>query len=229
MEPVLETAMRQFHRAADRVQLSDEMRELLTSFKTVYQTDFPVNMDDGTTKVFSGYRVHHNSARGPMKGGVRYSPMVSLDEIKALAMWMTWKCAVVNVPFGGAKGGVACNPKELGEADLRGITRRYIAELGEYIGPHTDIPAPDLNTNAQTMAWVYDTYEALHPGTNNLPVVTGKPLEMGGSQGREEATGRGVLYTTQAVLDSGILPDRSSFADAHLQRSGRPDPRTGSP
>jgi len=196
---------------------------LIEFFKRPRRTvtvEFPVLTQDGDVRMFTGHRVLHSRVRGPGKGGLRYHPEVTADEVRALASWMTWKCAVVDVPFGGAKGGVACNPKELNEADLRRITRRYIAELGECIGPQTDIPAPDVNTNAQTMAWVYDTYQALHPGTNNLPVVTGKPLEMGGSQGRDEATGRGVLYATQTALDSGILPDRSSLAGADVVVQG---------
>ncbi|MCP3984457.1 MAG: Glu/Leu/Phe/Val dehydrogenase [bacterium] len=182
--------------------------------------EFPVLTEDGGVRVFTGHRVLHSRVRGPGKGGLRYHPDVTADEVRALASWMTWKCAVADVPFGGAKGGVACNPKELDEADLRHITRRYISELGDFIGPHTDIPAPDVNTNAQTMAWVYDTYDALHPGSNNLPVVTGKPLDIGGSQGREEATARGILYATQAVLDSQILPERSSLAGADVVIQG---------
>jgi glutamate dehydrogenase (NAD(P)+) len=209
VEPVLETAMRQFHQAADRVQLSDEMRELLTSFKTVYQTDFPVNMDDGSVQVFSGYRVHHNSARGPMKGGIRFSSIVSLDEIKALAMWMTWKCAVVNVPFGGAKGGVICDPGSLSTSELQDLTRRFTSEIAPIIGPDRDIPAPDMGTNAQTMAWMMDTY-SMEQGYTIPGVVTGKPVAIGGSEGRFEATGRGLLYVLQEHLAAeGGVRDRT--------------------
>jgi len=209
VEAVLETAMRQFHRAADRLQLSDSMRGLLTSFKTVYQTDFPVNMDDGSTRVFSGYRVHHNAARGPMKGGVRYSPMVSVDEVKALAMWMTWKCAVVNVPFGGAKGGVICDPKTMSASELQDLTRRFTSEIAPIIGPDRDIPAPDMGTNPQTMAWMMDTY-SMENGYTIPGVVTGKPVALGGSEGRFEATGRGLLYILQEHLATeGGVRDRS--------------------
>ena len=209
MEAVLETAMRQFHQAADRVRLADGMRELLTSFKTVYQTDFPVNMDDGSTKVFSGYRVHHNSARGPMKGGMRYSPMVSLDEIKALSMWMTWKCAVVNVPFGGAKGGVICDPRALSNSELQDLTRRFTSEIAPIIGPDRDIPAPDMGTNPQVMAWMMDTY-SMEQGYTIPGVVTGKPVAIGGSEGRFEATGRGLLYILQEHLATeGGVRDRT--------------------
>src|SRR5262249_11392666 len=139
---------------------------------------------------------------------------VTIDEVRALAAWMTWKCAVIDVPFGGAKGGVCCNPKELSEADLRKITRRYISDLGDLIGPHTDIPAPDMYTNAQTMAWIYDTYAVMHPGLNNLPVVTGKPLDIGGSFGRNEATARGCLFACQRALARGAVPGLSEVKGA---------------
>jgi glutamate dehydrogenase (NAD(P)+) len=144
---------------------------------------------------------------GPGKGGIRYHPDVTAGEVAALAALMTWKCAIVKIPFGGAKGGVVCNPKELTEVELRRITRRFVHELGDNIGPHTDVPAPDLYTNEQTMAWIFDTYEALHPGTNNRPVVTGKPIDLGGSAGRREATGLGVFFVTERFLELGIMPD----------------------
>ena len=182
--------------------------------------EFPVLTEDGDVRTFTGYRVLHNRARGPGKGGLRYHPGVNADEVRALASWMTWKCAVVDVPFGGAKGGVQCDPKQLSEADLRHITRRFISELGDDIGPQTDIPAPDINTNASTMAWVYDTYDALHPGRNNLPVVTGKPLDIGGSQGRTEATGRGILFATQEVLKRGLVRDLESVSGARVVVQG---------
>jgi len=142
---------------------------------------FPVEMDDGSIKSFHGFRVIHNRIMGPGKGGIRFHPEVTEAEVRALAALMTWKCALINVPFGGAKGGIICDPKTLSESELRRITRRFITELGDNIGPYTDIPAPDLYTNEQTMAWIYDTYNAFHPGHNNLPVVTGKPLNIGGS------------------------------------------------
>jgi glutamate dehydrogenase (NAD(P)+) len=167
--------------------------------------NFPVEMDDGRVRTFSGYRVLHSRVRGPGKGGVRYHPDVTEDEVRALAGWMTWKCALIDVPFGGAKGGVVCNVKELSEGELRRITRRFIADLGDNIGPHTDVPAPDLYTNPQTMAWIYDTYDGLHPGENNLPVVTGKPTNLGGSLGRDEATGRGCLFAVERLLESGVV------------------------
>ncbi len=196
---------------------------LIDFFKRPRQTltvEFPVLTEEGDVRMFTGHRVLHSRIRGPGKGGLRYHPDTNADEVRALASWMTWKCAVVDVPFGGAKGGVACDPKQLDEADLRRITRRYISELGDFIGPQTDIPAPDMNTDAQTMAWVYDTYNALHPGVNNLPVVTGKPLDIGGCQGRDEATGRGLLYVTQAVLDRELLPGRSSLSGADVVIQG---------
>jgi glutamate dehydrogenase (NAD(P)+) len=209
VEAVLETAISQFNRAADRVRLSDDLRELLTSFKTVYHTEFPVDMDDGRTRVFAGYRVHHNAARGPMKGGVRYSPMVSLDEVKALAMWMTWKCAVVNVPFGGAKGGVICDPAAMSQRELQDLTRRFTSEIGPIIGPDRDIPAPDMGTNPQTMAWMMDTY-SMEQGYTIPGVVTGKPVAIGGSEGRFEATGRGLLFVLQEHLaTTGGVRDHS--------------------
>ena len=196
LEPVLETALRQFNQAADRLGLRDDLRDMLMSFKTIYQTQFPVDLDDGTIRIFEGYRVHHNAARGPMKGGMRYAPMVSVDEMKALAMWMTWKCAVVNIPFGGAKGGVVCSPNELSRPELEDLTRRFTSEISPIIGPDRDIPAPDMGTNPQTMAWIMDTY-SMEKGFTVPGVVTGKPLALGGSAGRFEATGRGLLYVLE--------------------------------
>ncbi|MPZ98776.1 MAG: glutamate dehydrogenase [Dehalococcoidia bacterium] len=205
MEPVLETAMKQFHRAADQVGLSDQHRELLTSFKTIYRTQFPVEMDDETFRIFEGYRVLHNNARGPTKGGIRYSPHVSMDEVKALAMWMTWKCAVVNVPFGGAKGGVTVDPATLSHNERQNLTRRFTAEIIPIIGPDQDIPAPDMGTGPETMAWMMDTYSMMKGYT--IPgVVTGKPVAVGGSEGRFEATGRGLTYVLEEHLsmDGGL-------------------------
>jgi glutamate dehydrogenase (NAD(P)+) len=158
--------------------------------------------------------------RGPGKGGIRFHPDVTKDEVQALASWMTWKCAVLDVPFGGAKGGVVCNPKQLSERELRHVTRRYIAELGEAIGPHVDVPAPDVGTNASTMAWVYDTYAMLHSTNNNLPVVTGKPLDIGGSLGRNEAVARGALYSMQYALDDGLVSGLTDLAGARVAIQG---------
>jgi glutamate dehydrogenase (NAD(P)+) len=182
--------------------------------------EFPIETSDGNVRMFTGYRVLHSSVRGPGKGGIRYHPDVTADEVRALASWMTWKCAVIDVPFGGAKGGVACNPKELSPADLRKITRRYVAALGDLIGPFSDIPAPDMYTDAGTMAWIYDTYEMMHRGRNNLPVVTGKPVDMGGSHGRVAATARGCLYATQRALARGVVPERKGLDGARVAIQG---------
>ncbi len=182
--------------------------------------EFPVELADGSVRTFTGYRVLHSRVRGPGKGGIRFHPDVTLDEVRALAAWMNWKCALIDVPFGGAKGGVCCDPKALAEADLRKITRRYVADLGDLIGPHTDIPAPDVYTNAQTMAWVYDTYAGMHPGRNNLPVVTGKPLDIGGSQGRHEATARGCLVACRRALARGVVPGLADVRGARVAVQG---------
>jgi glutamate dehydrogenase (NAD(P)+) len=182
--------------------------------------NFPVLTADGDVRSFEGYRVLHSDARGPGKGGIRFHPDLTVDEVRALASWMTWKCALVDVPFGGAKGGVVCDPDTLTQDDLRTITRRYIADLGDNIGPHVDIPAPDVHTNTQTMAWVYDTYKTLHPGQNTLPVVTGKPIDLGGSHGRREATARGVLLVTQHVLQHGLVPGLHAVRGARVVIQG---------
>ena len=181
---------------------------------------FPIHMDDGSIKTFHGFRVLHNRVRGPGKGGIRYHPNVSEAEVTALATFMTWKTAVVDIPFGGGKGGVICNPKELSRAELRKITRRFVTELGDNIGPHTDIPAPDVYTDQQTMAWIYDTFDMMHPGDNNLAVVTGKPLDIGGSLGRDEATARGSLYATQQLLKHGVVPGLDSLDGATVAVQG---------
>lgn len=169
--------------------------------KRTIKVCFPIEMDDGSVRTFQGFRVLHNQVLGPGKGGIRYHPDVTESEVAALATLMTWKSALLRVPFGGAKGGVICDPKTLSEAELRRITRRFIHELYGMIGPNTDVPAPDLYTNEQTMAWIYDTYDALHSGENNRPVVTGKPLDLGGSLGRAEATGLGCLYATERLFE----------------------------
>ncbi|MGH9464791.1 MAG: Glu/Leu/Phe/Val family dehydrogenase [Thermoanaerobaculia bacterium] len=182
--------------------------------------EFPIETAGGDVQLFVGHRVLHSNVRGPGKGGIRYHPDVTLDEVRALASWMTWKCAVIDVPFGGAKGGVACNPKKLTDRDLRQITRRFIADLGGNIGPHTDIPAPDVNTDARTMAWIFDTYDMLHPGQNNLPVVTGKPLDIGGSHGRLEATARGALLCAIRALEQGVAPGLTKVDGARVVIQG---------
>ncbi len=194
--------------------------EYLIRPERVLITEFPITTHNGTVRNFTGYRVLHNRSRGPGKGGIRYHPDVTIDEVRALAAWMTWKCAVMNIPFGGAKGGVVCNPKNLTKEDLRMITRRFIAELGNAIGPHTDIPAPDVNTNAETMAWVFDTYDMMHPGRNNTPVVTGKPVDMGGSYGRNEATARGCLFCTEHALSRGLVDGLGSVDGATVAVQG---------
>jgi glutamate dehydrogenase/leucine dehydrogenase len=200
-------AQRQFDQAAPYVSLlRNGLMDFLKSPSRVITVHFPVLMDDGSVRTFVGYRALHSRVRGPGKGGIRYHPDVTEDEVRALASWMTWKCAVADVPFGGAKGGIVCDPKNLSENELRRITRRFISELGDAIGPHTDIPAPDVNTGPHTMAWIYDTYQMMHPGNNNLPVVTGKPVGIGGSLGRREATAQGALYVTRRALARGIVP-----------------------
>jgi glutamate dehydrogenase (NAD(P)+) len=181
-----------FDFAARKLNLEDGLWKLLRTPAREIIVHFPVTMDDGRTEIFTGFRVQHSIARGPGKGGVRYSPEVNLDEVRALASWMTWKCAVVNIPFGGAKGGVICNPKTMSQGELERMTRRYTSEIIDFIGPEKDVPAPDVNTNEQTMAWIMDTY-SMHVGHTVTSVVTGKPLNIGGSRGRLEATGRGVL------------------------------------
>jgi len=181
-------------RVADRINLEPDWRELLKKCKRVVTVSCPVRMDDGSISVFTGYRVQHNNARGPFKGGIRYHPSVTADEIMAMAMLMTWKCAVVNIPFGGAKGGIRCDPKRLSQGEKERLTRRYTKELVPVIGPEVDIPAPDVGTDSQVMAWILDTY-TVDVGYNALGVVTGKPIAVGGSLGREDATGRGCLYT----------------------------------
>ena len=214
-------AMAQFDSALRYLpELDPGMVEFLKRPDRLITVEFPIETHSGEVLNFVGYRAIHNRVRGPGKGGIRYHPGVTADEVLALASWMTWKCAVVDVPFGGAKGGVVCNPKNLTTSDLRKITRRFIAELGETIGPHTDIPAPDVNTNAETMAWIYDTYQMMHPGENNLPVVTGKPLDIGGSRGRNEATARGALFCTQRALERGKVPGRDSVEGATVVIQG---------
>lgn len=188
-----EIAKQQFDRAADYLELEESLRNVLRSAKRQLIVSIPVRMDGGETKVFEGYRVQHNIARGPAKGGIRYHPNVTLDEVKALASWMTWKCATVNIPYGGGKGGVICDPKSMSRNELERLTRRYAFEIAPIIGPDRDIPAPDVYTDSQTMAWIMDTISMVH-GHTELGVVTGKPLALGGSQGRHEATARGALY-----------------------------------
>jgi len=203
-------AVSQFDEAADRLGLSQAMRAILRKPKRELIVNFPVRMDNGDVEMFTGYRVQHNINRGPAKGGIRFSPEVSLDEVRALAMWMTWKCAVVGIPFGGAKGGVLCDPSKMSRAEIERLSRRYATEISILIGPNSDIPAPDMNTNPQIMAWMMDTF-SMHQGYSVPAVITGKPLAIGGSEGRLEATARGVQYVTrEAMLDLGMNPEDCS-------------------
>ena len=194
--------------------------DFLNSPKRTISVCFPIELEDGSVDTFQGFRVVHNRALGAGKGGIRYHPDVTVDDMRALAALMTWKSALVDLPFGGAKGGVACDPKKLSETELRRITRRFITELGDNIGPHIDIPAPDLYTDEKTMAWVYDTYDILHQGEDNLAVVTGKPVELGGSAGRTEATGRGCLFATERLLGRGGVPGLSEVRGARVAIQG---------
>jgi len=193
------SAEARFDSAATKLRLDDGMQKVLRTPSREIIVHIPVMLDDGRIEVFTGYRVQHSIARGPAKGGIRYAPDVSLDEVRALAAWMTWKCAVVNIPFGGGKGGVICDPPLLSDAELERITRRYTAEIFDFIGPEVDVPAPDMNTNEQTMAWIMDTY-SMHARQAQAAVVTGKPITIGGSRGRTEATGRGCMIVTDQAL-----------------------------
>jgi glutamate dehydrogenase (NAD(P)+) len=198
-ENVYASALRQFDKAVSYLNLKTGIAEYLRTPKRELTVNFPVQMDDESVRIFTGYRVHHNTALGPTKGGIRYHPDVTLDEMRALAMWMTWKCAVVGIPYGGAKGGVVCDPKTLSVRELEKLTRRYATEIAVLMSPQGDIPAPDLGTGEQEMAWIMDTY-SMHCGYSVPAVVTGKPLVIGGSLGRSEATGRGVVVTTIEAL-----------------------------
>ena len=203
-------AQQQFDLAAERLNLDLGLRRVLREPRRELTVHFPVKMDDGSVQVFTGYRVQHNLGRGPAKGGIRYHQDVTLDEVKALAMWMTWKCAVVGIPYGGGKGGVVVDPKKLSRRELENLTRRFATEIEVLIGPERDIPAPDVNTNAQTMAWIMDTY-SMHVGYTVPGVVTGKPVSLGGSEGRNEATARGTVYcVVEAAEHLGIDLNRAT-------------------
>ena len=195
----LEMAQQQLDDVADRINLNEGVRRRLRQPQRALTVSIPTEMDDGTLQIFTGFRVQHSLLRGPTKGGIRYHPEVTLDEVTALAMWMTWKCALVNIPYGGAKGGVVCNPKEMSIKEVERLTRRFTVELMIFLGPDKDIPAPDVNTNAQIMAWMLDTY-SMNVGHSVPSVVTGKPLVVGGSRGREEATSRGCVCTVMEAL-----------------------------
>jgi glutamate dehydrogenase (NAD(P)+) len=201
-----EAMMSRFDRAAQVLDLDPDLYAVLRVPSREIKVYIPVKMDSGHIEVFEGFRVQHNFARGPAKGGIRYAPDVSLDEVRALSAWMTWKCAVVNVPFGGGKGGVICDPLQMSQGELERLTRRYTAELIDFIGPEKDVPAPDMNTNEQTMAWIMDTY-SMHARHTVTAIVTGKPIDLGGSAGRREATGRGLLFVIEeAVKRFGMTP-----------------------
>ncbi|MBS1834199.1 MAG: Glu/Leu/Phe/Val dehydrogenase [Acidobacteria bacterium] len=193
------SAEARFDQAAALLRIDEGLQKVLRAPAREITVNIPVMLDDGRLEVFTGYRVQHSLARGPAKGGIRYAPDVSIEEVRALAAWMTWKCAVLDLPYGGGKGGVICNPAQLSQVELERITRRYTAEIIEFIGPEKDVPAPDMNTNEQTMAWIMDTY-SMHRRETTTAVVTGKPLNLGGSRGRSEATGRGCLLVTQEAL-----------------------------
>ncbi len=198
-----------FDLAANKLNLDEGLWKVLRYPNREIILHIPVAMDNGSLEVFTGFRVQHSIARGPSKGGIRYAPDVTLDEIRALASWMTWKCAVVNIPFGGAKGGVICDPHKMSMGELERMTRRYTAELVEFIGPEKDVPAPDVNTNEQTMAWIMDTY-SMHMRQTVTAVVTGKPLNIGGSRGRREATGRGIMVVVDEAIKKLGLSRESS-------------------
>jgi glutamate dehydrogenase/leucine dehydrogenase len=220
LDPVVISDL-QFDRALSYISgIKRGLISFLKKPKRINIVNFPVEMDDGSVHSIQGYRVIHNRVFGPGKGGIRYHPDVTMDEVVSLAKLMTWKCALVNVPFGGAKGGVVCDTKSLSESELRRITRRFTSELADVIGPHTDILAPDLYTDEQTMAWIYDTYDILHPGKNNRPVVTGKPIQMGGSFGRHEATGNGVYYATEHFLSKGLIAEHQTVVGARIVIQG---------
>jgi len=212
-----EAMSERFDRAAQLLGLDADLYAVMRVPSREIKVYIPVRMDSGHIQVFEGYRVQHNFARGPAKGGIRYAPDVNLDEVKALSAWMTWKCAVVNVPFGGGKGGIICDPSQMSLGELERLTRRYTAELIDFIGPDKDVPAPDMNTNEQTMAWVMDTY-SMHARHTVNAVVTGKPVGLGGSLGRREATGRGVMFTVnEAIKRHNLTPDKTTVV---VQGSG---------
>jgi glutamate dehydrogenase (NAD(P)+) len=204
-----ESMMERFDRAAKLLDLNPDLYAVMRVPNRELKVYIPVRMDSGRIQIFEGYRVQHNFARGPAKGGIRYAPDVTIEEVRALAAWMTWKCAVVNVPFGGGKGGVVCDPQQMSVGELERMTRRYAAELIDFIGPEKDVPAPDMNTNEQTMAWIMDTY-SMHARHTVNAVVTGKPVDLGGSRGRREATGRGILFVVnEAIKRFGMTPPQT--------------------
>lgn len=232
MQSAYETALAQYERAVRRLTLDENVVEYMRWPRREFTVNFPVRRDDGRVEMFTGYRVHHSTIMGPSKGGIRFSTNVTLDEVRALAMWMSWKCALVNIPFGGAKGGVIVDPKALSPREKENLTRRYASELIPLLSPHSDIPAPDMGTGSQEMAWIMDTY-SMTVGYSVPAVVTGKPLNIGGSQGRTEATGRGVIIVMIEALERHGMVDPSkisvviqgfgnvgSFAAAHAHEMG---------
>ena len=220
LDPII-ISEQQFDRAAAHItDLKTGLIDFLKRPNRIHIINFPVELDDGSVETIHCFRVIHNRVFGPSKGGMRYHPDLTVDEVTSLAKLMTWKCALLNIPFGGAKGGVVCNPKELSMTELRHITRRFTSELLNIIGPATDIPAPDMYTDEQTMAWIFDTYDRLNSGKNNRPVVTGKPVNLGGSLGRREATGRGCMYATQRFLSKALIPGQQEIAGARVAIQG---------
>ena len=215
--PTFAMAVRQFDLVADHLGIPDQDRDRLKYPKRALAVSIPVRMDDGATRVFFGYRVQHHLSLGPTKGGIRYHPDVTIGEVAALSMWMSWKCALTGLPYGGAKGGVAVDPRKLSPGELERLTRRFTQEIISFIGPQVDIPAPDVGTNEQTMAWMMDTY-SVHAGVSVPGVVTGKPVHLGGSLGRREATGRGVAYLVGRAMDT--LGIASQEATAVVQGFG---------
>ncbi|HQX57075.1 MAG TPA: Glu/Leu/Phe/Val dehydrogenase, partial [Pyrinomonadaceae bacterium] len=212
-----EAMSERFDRAANLLGLDEDLYQLMRVPSREIKVYIPVRMDTGHIQVFEGFRVQHNFARGPAKGGIRYAPDVCLDEVKALSAWMTWKCAVVNVPFGGGKGGIICDPSQMSVGELERLTRRYTSELIDFIGPDKDVPAPDMGTNEQTMAWIMDTY-SMHARHTVTGVVTGKPVALGGSLGRREATGRGILISmSEAIKRFNLTPEETTVV---VQGSG---------
>ena len=224
-ENPLELARQQLRRVGETFAIDPNLIRVLEKCKKSVEVSIPVTMDDGSVGVFRGHRVTHNIARGPSKGGIRYHPAVTRDEVKSLAMWMTWKCALMGLPFGGAKGGVVCDPKQLSRGELERLTRRYTSEIINEIGPEKDIPAPDVGTDASVMAWIFDTY-SMNKGHSVLGVVTGKPLAIGGSLGREEATARGALYVIADALGEEDKTHRRAARGRAGVRQRRPQPRT---
>jgi len=217
-----QVALKQLEEAAKILNLDKGMFDVLSHPKRVLTVSIPVKMDDGSMRVFTGYRSQHNDARGPYKGGIRYHPDVTLDEVKALSMWMTWKCAIADIPYGGGKGGIICNPKEMSENELERMTRRFAYMISDIIGPHTDIPAPDVYTGGKEMAWIMDTYSALKGNFVQPELITGKPIPIGGSLGRNEATGRGLAYTVrEAAKELGINMKESTIVVQGFGNAGQ--------